>query len=192
MTAISALSLATRSARPPASNCVMASRRCLSIFSSTASTCSSVRLMRSSTSRCLIAACTRRSVASRSFAPARIAVFTSSVIRSLSAMARREFPLAGRAHAVARDALHVPLDGRGLLARAFLGRLLVELAPPQLGQDAGLLTGALETPQGGIEVLVLADTNARHRNLKSLIGKGFSAHRCDGFGSRRPVGGGGF
>src|SRR4029077_18290593 len=79
-------------------------------------------------------------------------------------------PLAGAAHAVAGDSLHVPLDGRGLLALALLGGLLVELVATQLREDAGLLAGALETPQGGIEVLVLTHTDARHRNLKSLIG----------------------
>src|SRR4029077_1597220 len=77
--------------------------------------------------------------------------------------------LAGAAHAVAGDALHVALDGGGLLALALLRGLLVELAPAQLGENAGLLAGAFETPQGGVEVLILTDTNARHRNLKSLI-----------------------
>src|SRR5438105_2629191 len=129
----------------------MASRRCLIIFSSTASTWASSSVVRSSTSRCLIAASASRMVASRSLSPARIALFMSSVRRSLSAIACAA-PLTGVAHAVARHTLHVALDGRGLLALALLGGFLVELAPAQLGENAGLLTGALEAPQGGIDV----------------------------------------
>src|SRR5256885_13217348 len=100
-------------------------------------------------------------------------LFMSSVMRSLSAMATR-FALPGAAHAVAGYALHVALDGGGLLALALLRGLFIELAPPQLGENAGLLARSLETPQGGIEVLVLTHANARHRNLKSLIGMGIS------------------
>src|SRR6185437_3358833 len=73
---------------------------------------------------------------------------------------------AGGAHALTRDALHVALDGGRLLAFPLLGRLLVEFTPAQLGENAGLLARALETPQGGIEVLILTDTDARHRNLR--------------------------
>src|SRR5438309_720837 len=152
----------------------MASRRCLIIFSSTASTWPSSSVMRSSTSRCLIAASASRIAPSRSFSPARRALFMSSVMRSLSAMALR---LAGAAHAVAGYALHVALDGGGLLALALLRGLFVELAPTQLGENAGLLAGSLETPQGGIEVLVLTHANARHRNLKSLIRMGIPPDR---------------
>src|SRR5213082_2180993 len=132
--------------------------------------------MRSSTSRCLIAASASRIAPSRSFSPARIALFMSSVMRSLSAMATR-FALPGAAHAVAGHALHVALDGGGLLALALLRGLFIELAPTQLGENAGLLAGSLEAPQGGIEVLVLTHANARHRNLKSLIGMGISPER---------------
>src|SRR6266513_664208 len=132
--------------------------------------------MRSSTSRCLIAASASRIAASRSFSPARRALFMSSVMRSLSAMVDA-FRLAGAAHAVAGYALHVALDGGGLLALALLRGLFIELAPTQLGENAGLLAGSLEAPQGGIEVLVLTHANARHRNLKSLIGMGISPER---------------
>src|SRR5579862_3778058 len=58
------------------------------------------------------------------------------------------------------------LDRRGLFAFPFLGGLLVEFTPAQLGENAGLLARAFETPQGGIEVLILTDTDARHRNLR--------------------------
>jgi hypothetical protein len=47
-----------------------------------------------------------------------------------------------------------------------LGRLLVEFTAPKLGEDARFFTGTLETTQGGVEILVLANTNAGHSNLK--------------------------
>src|SRR5213082_23434 len=104
----------------------------------------------------------------------------------LTELRRREFyekPTQERkrkkAAAIKRHMKRVSLDGRGLLALALLGGLLVELAPTQLGENAGLLTGALEAPQGGIEVLILTNSNARHRNLKSLIGMGFAPDRPD-------------
>src|SRR6266404_1395721 len=122
----------------------MASLRCLIIFSIAASTCLSSRLMRSSTSRCLTADRMRRIVASRSFSPARIAVFISSVMRSLSDIGLPDLPRG--AHPVARNTLHMPLDRRGLLAFPLLGGLLVEFAPAQLGENSGLFAGALETP----------------------------------------------
>src|SRR5215470_14193519 len=121
-------------------------------------TCASSSWMRSSTSRCLMPARIMRMVPRRSFSPARMAAFMSSWIRSLSvtASARVARGSARRPHPVARDALHVALDGRSLLAFPFLGGLLVEFAPPELREDAGLLAGTLEAPQGGIEVLVFA------------------------------------
>jgi len=65
----------------------------------------------------------------------------------------------------------MPLDRRGLLAFPFLGGLLVEFPPAQLGEDAGFLAGALEAAQRGIEILVLTDTDTRHREPQDL-GKG--------------------
>src|SRR5512146_907360 len=115
-----------------------------------------------------MAASARRMVARRSFSPARMALFMSSVMRSLRVMPPPWTGSAGGAHALARDALHVALDGGRLLAFPLLGRLLVEFAPTQLGENAGLLAGAFETPQGGIEILILTDTDARHRNLRTL------------------------
>ena len=109
-------------------------------------------------------------------------------MRSFSDMASAR--PSGGAHDVAGDALHVALDGGGLLAFPLLRGLFVEFAPAQLGENAGLLAGALETAQGGIEILVLTNTNARHRNLKSLIGLGILPDR--GRVNRRPIGGGGF
>jgi len=55
--------------------------------------------------------------------------------------------------------------GSGLLALALLGRLFVELAATQLGQDAGLLTGALEAAQCGVKNLVFLYSNAGHKSL---------------------------
>src|SRR5262249_27007400 len=127
------------------------------------STCGSSSVTRSSTSRCLMAARMRRIAASRSFSPERIAVFMSSVMRSFRVMALR--PRGSRAFTAARRTLEVTLHGRSLLALALLRGLLVELPTAQLRKDAGLLAGALETAQGDVEVFILADADARHRNL---------------------------
>jgi hypothetical protein len=75
----------------------------------------------------------------------------------------------GRTHAVPGNALHVSLDGSGFLSFPLLGRLFVEFAPAQLGQNAGFLAGTLETAQGGIEIFILANTDAGHRNPNLLI-----------------------
>src|SRR6185295_18884253 len=139
---------------------------------STASTCVSSSVMRSSTSRCLMPARIRRTTASRSFSPARIALFMSSVMRSFSVMRRAPQgeirSTAGGPHPVAGDTLHVPLDGSSLLAFPLLGGLFVEFAPAELGENARLFTGALESPQGGVEILILANTNARHPKPQTL------------------------
>src|SRR5690554_6492917 len=79
--------MSARSLRPAASYWETESRRCLSIFSSTASTAASSSSVRSSTSRCLMAALTRRMVARRSLSPLFIAAFMSSVRRCLRLMA---------------------------------------------------------------------------------------------------------
>jgi len=63
----------------------------------------------------------------------------------------------------------MPLDGGSLFAFSFLGGLFVEFAPSQLGENARLLAGALETPQGGVEILILAYSNTRHLNSNLLI-----------------------
>src|ERR1700730_8746552 len=60
------------------------------------------------------------------------------------------------------------LNRSGLLSLTLLGRLLVEFTPPKLSEDAGFFTGTLETTQGGIEILVLANTNAGHSNLNVM------------------------
>src|ERR1700728_206165 len=80
---------------------------------------------------------------------------------------------ARRAREVARHALHVPLDGGSLFAFPFLRGLFVEFAPSQLGENASLLAGAFEAPQGGVEILVLADSNTRHLNTNLLKIKHF-------------------
>src|SRR5688500_19127969 len=78
---------------------------------------------------------------------------------------------AAAAAAIAGDALHVALHGGGFLALTFLRRLFVEFPAAQLGQDPGLFAGALEAPQGGIEVLVFSDANARPLYLGKLDGR---------------------
>src|SRR5579862_5130547 len=149
----------------------MDSRRCLTILSMTLNTWASSSSMRSSTSRCLMAAMTMRMLASLSFSPARMADFMSSWMRALRVIEGGwRSRLAGGAHEVAGDALNVALHGRGLLALAFLGRLFVELAPPQLRKYTGLLASALEAPQRGIEILVFPDSDARHRIQPLYIG----------------------
>ena len=57
------------------------------------------------------------------------------------------------------------LHRSGLLSLTLLRRLLVEFTPTKLGEDTGLFAGALEATQGGVEILVLANTNAGHSNL---------------------------
>src|ERR1700687_1400683 len=94
-----------------------------------------------------------------------MAAFMSSAMRALRGtgepVPRGRGSAARRAHVVAAEALQVPLDGRRLFPLTLLRRLLVEFAAPQFRQDARLLAGALETPEGGIEVLVATDTDAR-------------------------------
>src|SRR5215469_3143761 len=139
--------------------------------------------MRSSTSFCLTAARIRRITASRSLAPDFMDSFMSLVICSFRAMMdylisrkrngaffRRAPCLGSEAGSVqaratglfARQLLHVALHRGRLLALALLGGLLVELAAPQLGHDTGLLAGALEAPEGGVEMLVFLDSYAGH------------------------------
>ena len=186
---ISACSLAARSGRLPCSNWAIDSLRCLSIFSTTARTWASSSSTRSSTSRCLIAACSMRIVPRRSFSPARIADFMSSVIRSLreavvivmvlgrarstaaaltlavERAAGSEIADARGRSEVAGAALLVALHGGRLLALTLLRRLLVEFAATKFRQHAGLFTRTLEAAQGGIEILVFTDADAGHRNL---------------------------
>jgi len=55
-----------------------------------------------------------------------------------------------------------------LFSLTFLCRLLVEFTSPKLGEDARFFTGTLEATQGGVKILILANTNAGHSNLKWL------------------------
>jgi hypothetical protein len=56
----------------------------------------------------------------------------------------------------------------GLFSLTLLGRLLVEFTSPKLGEDARFFTGTLEATQGGVKILILANTNAGHSNLKYM------------------------
>ena len=60
----------------------------------------------------------------------------------------------------------MPFHRSGLFSLTFLGGLLVEFTSPELGEDARLFTGTLEATQGGVKILILANTNAGHSNLK--------------------------
>jgi len=64
--------------------------------------------------------------------------------------------------------LGMSLDGRGLLAFALVGGLLVVLAPTDLGQYAGLLAGTLETAEGRVKIFVLTYTYAGHVKITVL------------------------
>src|SRR6185503_4946864 len=64
----------------------------------------------------------------------------------------------------AAHALEVALDRSGLLALAFGGGLLVELAGPQLGEQPQLFDRALEAAQRHIERLVFFDANGGHED----------------------------
>jgi N6-L-threonylcarbamoyladenine synthase len=73
------------------------------------------------------------------------------------------------------------LHSSGLLSLTLLRRLLVEFSATELGEHTGFLARALETAQGGIEILVLANTNAGHSNLNS---QGEHGHRYSPAGAR--------
>jgi hypothetical protein len=60
----------------------------------------------------------------------------------------------------------MPLHGSRFLSLTFLGRLLVEFTAPQFGEDTRFFTGTLEATQGGVKILILANTNAGHSDLK--------------------------
>ena len=62
----------------------------------------------------------------------------------------------------------MPLYRCGLFSLTFLGRLLVEFTSPKLSEDAGFFAGTLEAAQSGVKILILANTNAGHSNLKCM------------------------
>src|SRR5580658_1492813 len=162
----------------------MDSLRCLIIFSRTLNTWESSSTIRSSTSRCLMAAVIMRMTPSRSFSPERIAAFMSSVIRSLRDIQRPGQPLvrgssrrrrrralrraARAAHILPGQALEMPFHRGSLFSLTLLGGLLVEFTSPELGEDARFFTGTLEATQGGVKILILANSNAGHSNLKCM------------------------
>ena len=73
-----------------------------------------------------------------------------------------DLPFAGMTPEGATSLAEAALGAQLCSAFDFAGFLVI-LAPAQLSQHAGLLAGALETPQGGIEVLTFSYTNARHQ-----------------------------
>src|SRR5689334_6192433 len=161
----SAFSASARSARPPFSNWTIDSRRCLIIFSITPTTAASSSSMRSSTSRCLMAARMRRMAESRAASFARMAAFMSSVICCLRGMLVELL----RQHLAAQP-LVVALYRGGKLALALGGRLLVVLAGSQFGKKTGLLHRALEAPHGDFKRLVFFHSDYRHPVLGSKGG----------------------
>ena len=69
----------------------------------------------------------------------------------------------------------MPFYRCGLFSLTFLGGLLVEFTSPKLGEDARFFTGTLEATQGGVKILILANTNAGHSNLKMYGARRHSA-----------------
>src|SRR5213082_632590 len=173
----------------------MESRRCLIIFSITATTSASESSFLSSTSRCLIAASNKRMAESRCASLAFMAAFMSSLILAFSDMrlvsswggdsqnetarraalstpSRRVGPAAVpsgsiefRRQRLAAQALVVPLDCGGELSLAVGSRLFVELAGAQFGEKPGLFHSPLETAQRHLEGLVFLDAYGRHAVL---------------------------
>jgi hypothetical protein len=52
------------------------------------------------------------------------------------------------------------LDGRGLLAFTLLRGLFVEFPATKFGENPRLFASALETPEGGVKMLVFSYSNA--------------------------------
>src|SRR5262245_45113773 len=161
----------------------MESRRCLIIFSITEAISPSESSFLSSTSRCLIAASSRRIAERRCASFAFIAAFMSSVILAFRVMAIRRPSLeAARAGRVTRSsprfspAILVELRGQGLAAQALVVALhcgselslavsrglFVELPGAQLGEQPGFFHGPLEAAQRHFEGLVFLDAYGRH------------------------------
>src|SRR5690606_35539852 len=156
MTAISACSTADRSSRPAASYWLIESRRCLTIFSSTASTWVSSSSTRSSTSFCLIAALIRRITPRRVLSPAFMAAFMSEVSCCLRVMGagrgrrgaglgRADTQTAGyAARARLRDAVGSRPGGRGTSVQALaLGDVARTAAGLALHRGGGLALALL-------------------------------------------------
>src|SRR5437016_1386123 len=175
----------------------MESRRCLIIFSITATTSASESSFLSSTSRCLIAASNKRMAESRCASLAFMAAFMSSLILAFSDMrlvsswggdsqnetarraalstpSRRVGPAAApsgsiefRGQRLAAQALVVPFDGGGELSLAVGSRLFVELAGTQFGEKPGLFHCPFETAQRHLKGLVFLDAYGWHAGFLS-------------------------
>ena len=62
---------------------------------------------------------------------------------------------------------HLALNGSGFLALTFLRRFFIVFAPAEFRQNAGLLAGALEAPQGGVEMFIFSNFNAWQNSVPS-------------------------
>src|SRR5687767_4177590 len=71
-------------------------------------------------------------------------------------------------------ALVAALHCGGVLALALGGRLLVELAGAQLGEEPGLLDRALEAAESDVERLVFLDSDNGHRVSKACLARGIT------------------
>src|SRR5512137_334846 len=147
----------------------MESRRCFSIFSMMATTSASVSSMRSSTSRCFMAASKRRIAPRRAVSLARIAAFMSSVICCLRLISnypspgRRGRSIQLRRESLAAQALVMALHGSGQLALALCSGLLVKLASAQFGQQTGFFHRTLEAAHCHFKRLILFNAYCCHK-----------------------------
>src|SRR5581483_2052982 len=131
----------------------MDSRRCLSILSRTDRACASSRVIRSSISRCLMAARIRRMASSLAFSPARMAAFMSSCTLSLirDAVMVRLLQSDGLLSAVflecglfAHQFFLVAFDGRCFFAFTLPSGFFVKFVAAQIGQNAGFFAEAFK------------------------------------------------
>ncbi len=65
----------------------------------------------------------------------------------------------------------MPFDRGGLFSLPLLGGLLVEFPTSKLSEDARLFAGTLKATQSGVEIFILANTNAGHSNLKKCVAR---------------------
>jgi hypothetical protein len=63
---------------------------------------------------------------------------------------------------IARDLLHVTLDGGCHFTLTGLGRLFVKFATADFGQYTGFFTGAFEATQCDVKGLIFSYSNTRH------------------------------
>ena len=56
-------------------------------------------------------------------------------------------------------------NGSGFFTLTFLGRFFVKLTTAKFSQNSRFFTGALETTQGSVEILIFFYADTRHTNI---------------------------